>query len=175
MGVRLYSPGLGRFLQTDPIPGGSSNAYDYAGQGPINRFDLDGRWGWHKFTHWVSHHKLDIALVALSFVPVAGEVAWGYRGARLAEGGLGFAERGAVGGAITGYIRHGLERAMLRDGHGVSPRAILDAVRSPQRAWSDVASRTSTYVGRNARVILNSRGRLITTYARNRGGWRYGE
>ena len=43
MGVRLYSPVLGRFLQTDPIKGGSSNAYDYAGQDSINNFDLDGR------------------------------------------------------------------------------------------------------------------------------------
>jgi hypothetical protein len=43
MGVRLYSPVLGRFLQTDPVPGGSRNAYDYAGQDPINTFDLDGR------------------------------------------------------------------------------------------------------------------------------------
>lgn len=43
MGVRLYDPTTGRFLQTDPIPGGSANAYDYAGQDPINQFDLDGR------------------------------------------------------------------------------------------------------------------------------------
>ncbi|WP_261575317.1 hypothetical protein [Frankia gtarii] len=30
MGVRLYDPSLGRLLQTDPVPGGSDNAYDYA-------------------------------------------------------------------------------------------------------------------------------------------------
>jgi hypothetical protein len=35
--------GGSRFLQTDPIPGGSANDYDYAGQDPINAFDLDGR------------------------------------------------------------------------------------------------------------------------------------
>jgi RHS repeat-associated protein len=43
MGVRLYDPSLGRFLQTDPVPGGSANLYDYAGQDPVNVFDLDGR------------------------------------------------------------------------------------------------------------------------------------
>jgi RHS repeat-associated protein len=42
MGVRLYVPRLGRFLQPDPLPGGSDNAYDYAGQDPVNSFDLDG-------------------------------------------------------------------------------------------------------------------------------------
>jgi hypothetical protein len=30
------------FLQTDPIPGGSCNPYDYACQDPINMFDLNG-------------------------------------------------------------------------------------------------------------------------------------
>jgi RHS repeat-associated protein len=43
MGVRLYNPRLGRFLQTDPVSGGSANDYDYASQDPINAYDLDGR------------------------------------------------------------------------------------------------------------------------------------
>ena len=44
MGVRPYDPAIGRFLATDPIEGGSLNAYDYAGQNPIDSYDLDGRW-----------------------------------------------------------------------------------------------------------------------------------
>jgi RHS repeat-associated protein len=43
MGVRLYNPTLGRFLQTDPVPCGSANRYDYARQDPLNIYDLDGR------------------------------------------------------------------------------------------------------------------------------------
>ncbi len=43
MGVRLYMPVLGRFLQVDPIPGGGSNAYDYVDQDPVNGFDLSGK------------------------------------------------------------------------------------------------------------------------------------
>ena len=42
MGARLYAPTLGRFLQTDPVPGGSCNAYDYACADPVNATDLSG-------------------------------------------------------------------------------------------------------------------------------------
>ncbi|MFF7403400.1 DNRLRE domain-containing protein [Streptomyces murinus] len=42
MGVRLYDPTIGRFLQTDPVPEGSANAYDYANADPINNLDLTG-------------------------------------------------------------------------------------------------------------------------------------
>jgi RHS repeat-associated protein len=44
MGVRSYIPQLGRFLTPDPEPGGSANAYDYANQDPVNRFDVNGKW-----------------------------------------------------------------------------------------------------------------------------------
>ncbi|MER7752134.1 RHS repeat-associated core domain-containing protein [Kitasatospora sp. NPDC097643] len=43
MGVRLYSPALGRFLSVDPVRGGSATAYDYVDQDPLNDFDFDGR------------------------------------------------------------------------------------------------------------------------------------
>ena len=42
MGVRVYVPALGRFLQVDPVPGGSASAYEYCGGDPINCFDLAG-------------------------------------------------------------------------------------------------------------------------------------
>lgn len=42
MGARVYDPSLGRFLSVDPVEGGSHNAYEYAGQNPIDQYDLDG-------------------------------------------------------------------------------------------------------------------------------------
>src|SRR5487761_703444 len=44
MGVRSYVPQLGRFLQNDPRPGGSANAYAYTYGDPVNSTDLTGEW-----------------------------------------------------------------------------------------------------------------------------------
>ncbi|HEY2142043.1 MAG TPA: RHS repeat-associated core domain-containing protein [Solirubrobacteraceae bacterium] len=42
MGARSYVPQLGRFLQPDPIPGGSANAYSYTFGDPVNASDPSG-------------------------------------------------------------------------------------------------------------------------------------
>src|SRR6266568_1440705 len=42
MCARQYVPGLGRFLEVDPVEDGSANDYDYVGGDPVNRFDLNG-------------------------------------------------------------------------------------------------------------------------------------
>jgi RHS repeat-associated protein len=42
MGARSYVPGIGRFLSSDPIAGGSANAYDYGNADPVNQFDPSG-------------------------------------------------------------------------------------------------------------------------------------
>jgi RHS repeat-associated protein len=42
MGARSYVPQLGRFLQTDPVPGGSANAYAYTFGDPVNTSDPSG-------------------------------------------------------------------------------------------------------------------------------------
>lgn len=44
MGARVYIPTLGRFLQMDPIEGGTLNGYVYVAD-PINSNDYSGQWG----------------------------------------------------------------------------------------------------------------------------------
>jgi RHS repeat-associated protein len=56
MGARSYIPKLGRFLQPDPIPGGSADAYTYTFGDPINTTDPSGALtygfsGWLKETN----------------------------------------------------------------------------------------------------------------------------
>ncbi|MFD6819903.1 DNRLRE domain-containing protein [Streptomyces sp. NPDC060085] len=48
MGVRLYNPGTGRFLQVDPVVGGGANAYEYCGADPVGCTDLTGT----LYVHW---------------------------------------------------------------------------------------------------------------------------
>jgi RHS repeat-associated protein len=45
MGARVYIPSLGRFLQVDPVDGGTLNGYVYVAD-PINGSDYNGQWGW---------------------------------------------------------------------------------------------------------------------------------
>ncbi len=44
MGARSYDPQLGRFLQPDPTPGGSADAYAYTYGNPLNETDPTGQW-----------------------------------------------------------------------------------------------------------------------------------
>lgn len=103
MGVRLYNPMLGRFLQIDPVVGGNANAYDYCTGDPINCFDLDGRKGWHKKAwRWAKSNRrtlvhLGVSAAASAF---AGVAAVGFCGATAGIGCLllaGAAARVAVG------------------------------------------------------------------------------
>ena len=52
MGERAYNPGNGRFDSTDPVFGGSSNAYDYVNQDPAGNTDLTGQYSVHESCHW---------------------------------------------------------------------------------------------------------------------------
>ncbi len=72
---------------------------------------------------------------------------------------------------ITGYTRHGLNQAISRNGVRVSTRAILDAVRSPVRVLGQSGGRF-LFTRRDATVVLNAAGEVITTWAENSAGWR---
>ncbi|MFE2218885.1 hypothetical protein ACFW93_44155 [Streptomyces canus] len=41
-----YDPTADRFLSVDPVPGGNAN--NHGNGGPLNRFDLGGKWSWRK-------------------------------------------------------------------------------------------------------------------------------
>jgi hypothetical protein len=91
MGVRVYVPQLGRFLQTDPVLGGSASAYDHCYGDPINCTDLDGR--------------IAIPLVAVAWAWIPG-LGWVVAGAIIAHA------------AYKGYQIHKAKRSRSR-GHGV--------------------------------------------------------
>lgn len=74
-------------------------------------------------------------------------------------------------GKIRGFTKHGINQAISRDGVGVATTAIADAVKSPLKV--EAAKRGATkYIGRDATVLLNNTGKVITTWARTKAGRR---
>jgi hypothetical protein len=73
-----------------------------------------------------------------------------------------------IAGKITGYTKHGLNQAISRDnGRGVAIKYILDAVKNPKKVIQQSEGKVK-YVGKNATVILNKDGKVITTYGKPR-------
>ncbi len=62
MGQRVYVPSLGRFIQVDPVVGGSANGYDYGNQDPTSSTDPSGNAD-SSVTDW-----LGLALVAVASI-----------------------------------------------------------------------------------------------------------
>jgi RHS repeat-associated protein len=119
MGVRLYVPGLGRFLQVDPVPGGGANAYDYARQDPLNTFDLDGRFGWKKFFKRVLRVAVAAATVASMFsCPVCTAIGYGLAAYSAYNGYRAYQRRdwGGVAWAAADVFGVGLGRMASKAG-----------------------------------------------------------
>jgi len=78
-----------------------------------------------------------------------------------------------TGGKITGYTKQGSEQALGRDGGiGVSNKAITDAVNNPVKPPIPQSGGTTKYIGKDATVVLNQDGKVVTTWANSSAGTR---
>ncbi|MFD7449662.1 PA14 domain-containing protein [Kitasatospora sp. NPDC059827] len=94
MGARVYLPVLGRFLQLDPVSGGSANDYDYVNGDPVNGLDLAGTFSWKSVVHVAT-----TAAEVVAYVPgPIGTVSSGLAAAgQLAQGNKAAAAMDALG------------------------------------------------------------------------------
>nr|WP_078655414.1 DNRLRE domain-containing protein [Streptomyces fulvoviolaceus] len=67
MGVRLYDPSTGRFLQVDPVAAGSPNHYGYPVD-PVMMYDLAGTSWWSSW-YWKRRCIMLVGMLILSVIP----------------------------------------------------------------------------------------------------------
>lgn len=75
----------------------------------------------------------------------------------------------SIGGVISGYTRHGSNQAIGRDaGRGVKATEMLDAVKNPNKVVNQ-SNGGIRYEGSGAKVVVNSDGKVISTFGKARG------
>jgi hypothetical protein len=183
-------------VTTDANTGGSFNRYAYAANNPFKYTDPDGRQerAAEGFSDAMARDPRSMeafgpaaavitgvmaapVILEMGMAALANPVAVNSAVATLGEavgvtGTAGAAavagkEAVAVAGKITGYTKHGLNQAISRDGgRGVSPTAILSAVKSPTKVAEQAGGKTA-YTGKDAKVVLNGEGKVITAIAKN--------
>ena len=94
MGSRVYLPALGRFIQLDPVPGGSANGYDYVNQSPLMGLDSSGEADSDTW-NYIGMGLVALAAIATSLVVPAGAFGLGAKGAMVA---------GAVAGVLAATV-----------------------------------------------------------------------
>jgi RHS repeat-associated protein len=171
MGARPYDPALGRFLAVDPVDGGSLNGYEYAGQDPINEYDLDGRClfrgdggcggGW-----LIAAARGVGGAIGRAASGIAAGLPRGFGiriGARMPRG---YARR------VQGFDSHAINRIMGGRGDGgVSDRALLDAIKHPLEVIRQV--NRVLIKGKHAMFSIDRNGIIRTAIPRGRAGRRF--
>jgi RHS repeat-associated protein len=157
MGVRLYLPTTGRFLQTDPVDGGSATAYDYCAADPVNCTDLDGKSLWSAVKS-VAKVVAPIAAVAAIIPGPIGAAAAGLSAAAYAVNGqyLQAAMMAATAAAAmvgAGAIGPGLlgTRLATTAGRVVQATKTVTTGRGPG-VYIGITSRLKVYVGQSGNI-----------------------
>lgn len=126
LGARVYNPNTGRFLQVDPVKGGSANDYEYGAGDPVNSHDATGlspcMWSnpaCARYDGWPSH---DLAF-RVFFWFSASEIASLQREAkanRLDKRGLNWDTDGctSVGGVANNIVNGAFDNACARHDFG---------------------------------------------------------
>jgi hypothetical protein len=166
MGVRVYNPATGRFLQVDPIPGGSANPYDYCNQDPINCYDLMGTfWGsgllkaaWHGIrgaAKFITNNKyIRTAFAICGLVPGSiGAVCGVLQAAAYAVQGKARDAAGALFGAAIGRLGdkafeaiHGAGLLKTLKGGGVLSKSQMERIAKSIIQANSVALGTGTSI-----------------------------
>lgn len=170
MGARVYVPSIGRFLQVDPIEGGTDNNYVYPGD-PVNDFDLDGTFSFKKLAKAVTA----VATVA-SFIPgpigmvasgvaVAGNLAQGnYKAAALASvgllGGIGGVAAIAAKGASAVKGGAGIARGLNATANAIHGSKVFQKTVGMQ-ANLKVVGKHSYFFGTGRTTLLNNLGKKL--------------
>ncbi|ACP14061.1 wall-associated domain protein [Bacillus anthracis str. CDC 684] len=160
--ARYYNPEHGVFLSVDPDPGDEDdpvtmNGYTYGDNNPVMMINPDGHLAW--FIP-VAVHEARIA------APHVGRFVGKQLAKRAITQPLKYKNTKAVAGKIIGYTKHGFNQAISRNnGLGVSPKAILHTVKSGKMVIQKDRG-TIKYTSKQAVVVLNKRGKIVTTFAR---------
>ncbi len=170
--ARMYSPGIGGFMQRDPVGYyDSMNLHTYTSNNPVNFIDPTGEFAdiaadvgfiGYDLYRLASDHangcksNLGENLAALGG-DILGAVLPGVTGVGLAirEANVG---KKTLGKILTGFTGHGINRTIER---GVRPKEILDAIRNPTQIKPG-RNEVIRYIGKHAEVRINSKGEVVS-------------
>jgi RHS repeat-associated protein len=155
MGVRLYHPDTGRFLQPDPIDGGSATAYDYCNADPVNTFDLAGTWSWKSALAHSANAISSAATTATNHITAASKAVvklpWGNI-IDTVNTGLSVAALLGCGPCAAASAAISLGRGLYKVAHG------------DKSGWMDLASAATFGVGKGLKMArdLSKAGKMLS-------------